>query len=73
MDFGTTYQFHQLNELPCRKFILATDSDSAGMVARKRIKEKIKGKLVTEIVLPTNRKDINECTDEEIKNFYEKF
>lgn len=53
---GTTYQYKQLNGLPCRKFILATDNDAAGQKARERLKVHIKGKLVTEIKLPKRKK-----------------
>lgn len=70
---GTNYQFSQLNELPCRKFILATDNDIAGQKARKRLRENLKNKMITEIKLPTNRKDINECTLGEINNLQEIF
>ena len=34
---GTDLQFRQLRDLPCRKYILATDADKAGMDARRRI------------------------------------
>ena len=73
MVYGTNYQFKQLNELPCRKYILATDNDEAGYEARQRLRQNIKGKLITEIVLPTNRKDVNECTIDEIQNLKEIF
>ena len=70
---GTNLQFKQLKELPCRKLILCTDNDIAGHNARKRIKEKVTNKIITEIVFPTNRKDIGECTDKEIQNLKEVF
>ena len=70
---GTKRQIDELNKMPCRKFILATDNDEAGQKARKNLRKNIKGKLVTELVLPSNRKDINECTEDEIENFLEKF
>ena len=70
---GTNYQYKQLNELPCRKYILATDNDLAGQKARKKLKANIKGKLITEVVLPTDVKDINDCTPEQIKNLLEIF
>lgn len=47
--------------MPCRKFILATDMDEAGLKARKRIKANIRNKLVTEYYWDTNyAKDIND-------------
>lgn len=52
---GTSYQFKQLNALPCRKFILATDNDSAGKSARIKIKNNIKNKIVTEIKFPERK------------------
>ena len=70
---GTDYQYKQLNNMPCRKFILATDNDIAGQNARIRLRHKIRGKIITEIKLPTNRKDINECTWNEVENLFEIF
>lgn len=68
---GTEKQFEQLNKLPCRKFILATDNDDAGRNARLILRHKLKNKLVTEILLPPNRKDINECSFEELRQLQE--
>lgn len=73
MDYGTNLQFKQLNELPCRKLILATDNDLAGQKAKERIRKNIKNKLVTEIILPESVKDINDCTKEQIENLVEVF
>jgi len=70
---GTQYQFKQLNNLPCRKFILATDNDEAGKKARIRLKNAIHNQIITEIKIPTGKKDINDCTYEEIENFLEIF
>ena len=70
---GTQQQFNELNKLPCRKFILCMDNDSAGRKAAKRIRTKLKNKIVTEYVLPSNRKDANECTSEEIHSLSEVF
>lgn len=70
---GTPYQFKQLLNTPIRKFILATDSDDAGMRARNKIANALKGKLITQIFLPYGRKDINECEYEEIENLNEEF
>lgn len=70
---GNDLQFKQLRELPCRKLILATDNDNAGQEARKRIRQHIKYKLITEYVLPENRKDINELSREEFDNLEEIF
>ena len=70
---GTKNQINELNKLPCRKFILATDNDDAGYRARIELRKNIKNKLVTEVKLPVNRKDINDCNIDEIKNLIEIF
>lgn len=71
---GNELQFKQLRELPCRKIILATDSDERGMSARKRIRQNLQNrKIVTEYIFPKGRKDANECTKEELKNLEEIF
>lgn len=70
---GDELQFKQLRELPCRKLILATDSDKAGQEARKKIRKNIRNKLITEVILPKGKKDIGECTSEEIRNLEEVF
>lgn len=70
---GTELQFKQLRELPCRKLILATDNDDAGMKARDRIRSNVKNKLITEYILPSGRKDINELSKEEFDKLKEVF
>ena len=65
---GNDLQFSQLNNMPNRTFILATDNDSAGIKARIRLKKYITNKIIKEIILPSNRKDINECTYNEFEN-----
>ena len=65
---GNDLQFSQLNNMPNRTFILATDNDSAGIKARIRLKKYITNKIIKEIILPSNRKDINECTYDEFEN-----
>jgi DNA primase len=70
---GNELQFKQLREMPCRKFILCTDSDDAGMKARARIRKNIRNRLITEYVLPEGRKDANDCTQEELLTLQEKF
>lgn len=68
---GTQLQFKQLRNIYCRKLILATDNDEAGMKARKRIATNVTNKLITQVILPSHRKDINDCTPEEIANLKE--
>jgi len=70
---GNERQFKELRELPCRKLILATDNDEAGLKARKRIREKVHNKIITEYALPEGKKDLNELTEEEFKNLEEIF
>lgn len=71
---GNELQFKQLNEMPCRKFILATDMDEAGRNARTRIRKNIKGKIVTEYIWLVNEaKDINDMSREMFDNLQEIF
>ena len=57
---GNELQFKQLRELPCRKLILATDMDKAGLDARARIKENVTNKIITEYIWDRRiAKDIN--------------
>lgn len=64
---GCEKQFEQLTQMPCRTFILATDNDEAGKKARIKIRNMVKNKIFMDALLPPNRKDINECTLEELK------
>lgn len=68
---GNDLQFKQLRDLPCRKIILATDNDKRGMDARERIKKNVSNKIFTEIIFPSDVKDIGECYPDEIKNILE--
>ena len=70
---GTELQFKQLRELPCRKLILATDNDKAGMKARERIRKNVKNKIITEYMFPENRKDLNELSQSEFRALEEIF
>lgn len=65
---GTPLQFEQLTNLPCRKLILATDSDEKGMEARKRLRQNVNNKFFSELILPQGRKDVNECDFDELEN-----
>ena len=70
---GNDLQFRQLRELPCRQLILATDNDKAGMEARKRIRENVPNKIITEYILPEGKKDLNELTNAEFSKLEEIF
>lgn len=71
---GNERQFKELRELPCRKLILATDADEAGMKARKRIRENVKNKIITEYIWDRNKaKDINDMSKEMFDSLQEVF
>lgn len=70
---GTELQFKQLRELPCRKLILATDNDKAGMKARGRIRKNVKNKIITEYEFPDGVKDLNDLKDEGFDRLVEVF
>ena len=58
---GNERQFRELRDMPCRKLILATDADEAGMTARKRIRKNVKNKLISEYRWDLSKaKDIND-------------
>lgn len=62
---GNDLQFRQLNSMPCREFILATDMDERGMKARERLKRNIHGKIIKAAILPEGAKDMNDLTKEQ--------
>ena len=66
-----TYQIKQLQDLPFRTIVLALDNDNAGWKANDRLRKLLTNKVIKEVVLPDGRKDIGECTDEEIQNLKE--
>ena len=71
---GNERQLRELNKLQCRKLILATDADKAGMSARERIRKHIHSKIITEYVWDREKaKDINEMSEEMFKNLKEIF
>lgn len=70
---GSSLQFKQLNSLPCRKFILCTDMDKAGLQARKNLRKELRNKIITEYILPKGCKDANDCTREQLLNLEEVF
>lgn len=71
---GTAEQFRELREFPCRKYILATDADEAGMRARIRIRQNIPNKLITEYIWDKNdAKDLNDMSKEFFENLQEVF
>lgn len=71
---GNERQFRELRDMPCRKLILATDADGAGMRARQRIRNNVKNKLITEYVWDKNTaKDINDMSKEMFDKLEEVF
>ena len=67
------YQIELLEGLPTRTIVLALDNDDAGHKATKKLRARIKSKIIKQVILPEGRKDIGECTDEEIQNLKEVF
>ena len=71
---GNERQFRELRNLPCRKLILATDADDAGITARKRIKKNVPNKIITEYVWnKEDAKDINDMSKEMFLSLKEVF
>ena len=70
---GNSVQMVQLSQMPCRQLVLATDNDEAGRAARKRIRKYVRGKIITQIVFPEGKKDINDLTKEEFDSLEEIF
>lgn len=70
---GTEYQYSQLKQLNCRKFILALDPDDAGNRGRIKLRKNLeKYKIITELEIPIG-KDINDLSKKEFENLFEKF
>lgn len=71
---GTELQFRQLRGLPCRKYILATDADTAGMLARDRIRQNVDNKIITEYKWDlAQAKDLNDMDKDMFENLKEFF
>ena len=67
-----SYQIKQLQDLPIRTVVLALDADEAGREATQRLRKLLTNKIIKEVILPVDRKDIGECSDAEIQNLKEK-
>lgn len=67
------YQIKQLEGLPTRHLVLATDNDDAGRAAKTKLRKQIKNKLITEVIIPDGKKDIGDLTDTEILRLKEVF
>ena len=57
---GSELQYAQLRKLPIRHFILATDNDKAGRLAKDKIRQNVKYRLITEIEFPEDIKDVGD-------------
>ncbi len=57
---GSELQYRQLQTLPCRHFILATDNDKAGKIARQKICDHLPHRLITQIDFPSDIKDVGD-------------
>ena len=65
---GNSLVYKQINEMSTRRFILATDKDDAGKKARTKLRNHIKGKIISEFdysTYPRGAKDLNDMTYEE--------
>lgn len=69
---GDQVQYDILNKLPVRKYILALDPDNAGDKGVERLKNAIRGKILTRLIFPPN-KDLNDLQYEEFVNLPEIF
>ena len=69
---GSSLQYEQLRKLQWRHFILATDNDKAGRLAKEKIRFHVPNKLYTEIEFPDGIKDVGDLGKagrfEDIKN-----
>lgn len=71
---GSENQFKELMDLPCRKLILATDMDEAGLRAREIIRKNVPHKIITEYIWDRSMaKDINDMTKEQFNQLEEIF
>lgn len=69
---GTKEQYTILNQLPVRKYIIATDGDDAGRFAAKKLRTNLsRKKIVTQWIVPEG-KDLNDL-DSDILNLQEIF
>ena len=57
---GSELQYKQLRSIPIRKFILATDNDKAGKLARQKICDHLPHRLITQIDFPSDIKDVGD-------------
>ena len=70
---GSTTQYKELLEMPCRKFVLGLDPDAAGYKGRKKLHDKLgKSKIISDLIIPEG-KDINDLTKEEFESLEEIF
>lgn len=66
---GSAKQIEDLKRTPFREIILALDNDIAGQTAIRVLKDKLKkDKVVSQYVLPSNRKDMNELSKDEFES-----
>ena len=57
---GSESQLRDLNRLPVRHYVLATDNDNAGDLAREKLKKALPKKIISEIQFPHDIKDIGD-------------
>lgn len=57
---GSESQLRDLNRLPVRHYVLATDNDNAGELAREKLKKALPKRIISEIQFPHDIKDIGD-------------
>ena len=69
---GDGYQYNILNNLPIRKIVLALDPDKAGNKGVYRLKNSLRGKILSKLIIPPG-KDINDLSLQEFQALKEIF
>lgn len=71
LGLGSSYQYKQLLDIPCRKYITGFDGDKAGHYATEKFRKYVgKYKLTTSYDIPQG-KDINDLTKNEFEKLVE--
>ena len=69
---GSNENYKTLNKLGIRHYILMFDGDSAGRKGAEKFKANVKGKIITDIVLPKG-KDVNDLSQDEFNELLSKY
>lgn len=57
---GSEAQINTLKRIPIRHYVLATDNDKAGKLAREKLEKALPNKIITQIEFPDDVKDIGD-------------